>query len=144
MHIKPDTKLYAESPFALLRRKSREWRGVTKWSFALATIDSCLWTSDGEGGGSFETKFFYYVEGVCYFGKFSKAGGTEQYPPFNYKDTIDIQYDPKHPSRCFYADAFTTWEKVWLWIIVIVTILIAHRLITGSFAWPSFFSGDSD
>jgi hypothetical protein len=144
MHRKTDTELYEESPLALLRRKSREWRGWTKWPFVVATIDSCVWKSDGEGGGSYVTKFFYYVEGIFYMGQFSKAGGTESNPPFCYKDTIEIQYNPRNPGRCFYVDAFTSWEKAWLWIIAILAIILIPRLWTGSFVWPNFFSGNGD
>ncbi len=138
-----NTEFLSESLPGLLRRKSREWKGVSKWPSTLATVTSCEWNADGEGGGSYKTKFTYSVEGIYYTGKFSQAR-PEADPPFREKDTLTVQYHPQKPNKCFYVHAFTSTEIVYLWIIVILAIILIHRLFTSSVAWPGFFSGDGD
>jgi hypothetical protein len=143
MHIHPYSSIFDESFPELLRRKSREWRGVTKWPSTVATIESCKWKDDSEGGGSWRTEFSYYANGLPYLGSFYTSGTSAQ-SPFEIKDTIDIQFNPKNPKRCFYAGAFTISEIVWPVIILVLVVILSHRLMTGSFSWHGFFSGDGD
>jgi hypothetical protein len=51
--------------------------------------------------GHYHVVFTYRVDGEIYTGRYVDfALRDEEY--FNKGDTIEIRYDPKHPSKCYY------------------------------------------
>ena len=87
---------------------SQTWLHITGrdgWILTAATIFSREWTSlrgqIDSSTGHYHVVFTYWVDGEIYTGRFVDfALGDEEY--FHKGDTIEIRYDPKHPSRCYY------------------------------------------
>jgi len=92
-----------------------KWRGIGKWPEAEATVSGYVWTPDPEiwGEGIYRVSFSYRTREEIQTGRLS-INGIENTPPYQRGTTFTLRYDPKRPSRYYYANERSNLERTML------------------------------
>ena len=111
----------------LLESYLARWTGRADWPATTATLDAQL--KVGGGAPTFEGSdvdtsdvFTYEVEGKFYDSSVQEVLGKQNIMG-RIGDTVNIQYNPRHPKQCYYAPARQLASRV-----VLVTVVIATAL----------------
>ena len=99
-----------------------------------ATVDSCEWVEYhehwGGGAGHYQVKFSYQTDGrgPVLHGEFCKHG-TQHLAPYRVGERLQIEYDPKKPTRSHFNGATPNYEKLEAIVVMTVFGLIAGYLL---------------
>jgi hypothetical protein len=91
------------------------WRGIADWPEAEATVSDYVWTPDAEirGIGNYQVSFSYRTGDVIQAGMLG-INGVEEAPPYLRGATFTLRYNPKRPSRYYYANERSNLERAML------------------------------
>jgi len=90
-----------------------KWKGIGNWPEAEATVSDCIWTPDGEmpGYGNYRVSFFYRANEETRSGTFG-INDVAGKPPYSRGDSFTLRYNPKRPSRYYYANVLSPSERI--------------------------------
>src|ERR1700751_3649015 len=90
-----------------------KWRGIGNWPEAEATVSGCVWTPDAEmpGCGDYQVSFSYRTNEEIRTGTLG-INGVAETPPYSRGDTFILRYNPKRPSRYYYANVLSRSERI--------------------------------
>ncbi len=112
-----------------------KWRGIADWPEADATVSGVAWAPDAEMGGGFgnyQVSFSYPSSKGLQVGKFG-INGYVNAPPYASGDVFNLRYNPKHPSRYYYANELSRTERIVLLLSFVVLGVVGAFVIVSLF-----------
>jgi hypothetical protein len=111
-----------------------KWRGIGNWPEAEATVSDYVWTPDAEmpGCGNYQVSFSYRINEKIRTGTLGINGAAET-PPYSQGDTFILRYNPKRPSRYYYANVLSRSERIALIVGAVGIGAIAGLIVVSLF-----------